>query len=73
MSTTFRDHAGDVLLNAGVDLSLDRRVMEQSLAAESPECRGYRGALNALAVALIAERALLWLGWRLGRPTSVTG
>jgi hypothetical protein len=69
--TSIRERAAAALLRTGTELAIDQREMEERLAAA-----GNRGgaalssAYGAVACARWADRALLWLAWRV-QPRTV--
>ena len=66
MSTTsIRQHAGEALLRHGMQLAIDQRELEESLAAASRNGVAYTSAHGAVAMARWVDSVILWLGWRI--------
>ena len=72
MPPTIRDRAGHALVTAATTNAVDRWAMQRSLQSQCPESRGYDQARAALQFAEIAERVMLWVGFRLSRPAVPT-
>jgi hypothetical protein len=66
MSTqSIRQRASEALLRSGTGLAIDQRELEDRLAVASRRDAAFSSAHGAVAMARWADRAILWLAWRI--------